>query len=106
MDAFVEQFWLARGVPESKMQNAGFYDHFLSWYHRRHDQDVLFLFFEDLKENLQREVEKVARFMSTFANKSLKLKQTHKFLHIPVRLYYGSDLLTANADDVIVISGH
>ena len=31
------------------MSNASYYDHLLSWWAHRHDPDVLFLFFEDLK---------------------------------------------------------
>eukprot|EP00035_Acanthoeca_spectabilis_P021903 m.440842 g.440842 ORF g.440842 m.440842 type:complete len:320 (-) comp18576_c0_seq1:40-999(-) len=65
MDAFVQEFWLARGAPESRMSNASFYDHFLSWYNRRLDADVLFLFFEDLKADLKGSVRKIAKFMST-----------------------------------------
>ena len=38
------------------MSNASYYDHFLSWYNRRNDPDVLFLFFEDLKEDLRGQV--------------------------------------------------
>lgn len=45
--------------------NGSFYDHFLSWYNRRLDADVLFLFFEDLKADLKGSVRKIAKFMST-----------------------------------------
>eukprot|EP00037_Helgoeca_nana_P000404 m.21561 g.21561 ORF g.21561 m.21561 type:complete len:320 (-) comp10491_c0_seq1:116-1075(-) len=65
MDAFVQEFWLARGAPESRMSNASFYDHFLSWYNRRADADVLFLFFEDLKKDLRGQVSRIAAFMGT-----------------------------------------
>ncbi|GMH48308.1 hypothetical protein TL16_g00264 [Triparma laevis f. inornata] len=64
VDAFVQEFWLMRGVPESKMQNASYFHHLLSWWRRRNDDDVLFLFFENLKSDLEKEVTKIAAFIS------------------------------------------
>lgn len=63
IDPFVREFWLSRGAPESRMSNASFFDHFLSWWSRRLEPDVLFLFYEDLKEDLPGSVAAVARFM-------------------------------------------
>lgn len=65
LDAFAEEFWLARGIPTSKMQNASYFHHLVSWYDRRDDPGVLIVFFEDLKENLEQQVERVATFIST-----------------------------------------
>jgi hypothetical protein len=65
VEAFVREFWLARGEPDSIMQNASFYHHFLSWWERRDDPDVLFLFFEDLKDDLAAQVQRVAAHVST-----------------------------------------
>jgi hypothetical protein len=65
MDAFAREFWLARDVPTSKMQNASYFIHLLSWYKRRRDPGVLILFFEDLREDLEAQVRKIARFVST-----------------------------------------
>jgi hypothetical protein len=48
MDAFAREFWLARDVPTSKMQNASYFIHLLSWYKRRGDPGVLILFFGKL----------------------------------------------------------
>lgn len=58
------QFWLRRGVPDSKMQNASFFHHLLSWYTKRNDNDTLFLFFEDLKDDLPSQVRRIAKFIS------------------------------------------
>lgn len=65
LEPFVREFWLARGRPldDDRMTNASFYDHFLSWWEVRERDDVLFLFFEDLKENLPTQIAKVAKFM-------------------------------------------
>jgi len=52
------------------MTNASFYDHFLSWYPHRHREDVLFLFFEDMKEDLPGTVRKVADFMQIEADEA------------------------------------
>lgn len=65
LEAFAEEFWLSRGVPESKMNNASYFVHLISWYKCRNDPNVLLLFFEDLKEDLGMQVRRVAKFMST-----------------------------------------
>lgn len=65
LDSFADEFWLSRGIPESKMENASYFIHLLSWYQRREDPSVLILFFEDLLEDLEGEVQKVARFVRT-----------------------------------------
>lgn len=65
LEAFAKEFWLARGVPTSKMQNASYFVHLTSWYKRRDDPNVLILFFEDLKDDLRPQVQRVAKFLST-----------------------------------------
>jgi hypothetical protein len=66
LDTFANEFWLARGVPDdSKMQNASYFVHLVSWYEHRHEKDsVLIVFFEDLKENLPGQIRRIAKFMS------------------------------------------
>lgn len=65
LDSFAQEFWLARGVPTSRMNNASYFVHLVSWYERRHDPDVLLLCYEDLKDNLKPQVRRIARFIST-----------------------------------------
>ena len=65
LDAFSKEFWLARDVPVSKMQNASYFIHLLSWYKRRNEPGVLILVFEDLREDLEAQIKKIARFVST-----------------------------------------
>jgi len=65
LEDFAQEFWLARGVPESKMNNASYFVHLVSWYEKRNEDDVLILFFEDMKDDLEREVGKIAKFIST-----------------------------------------
>ena len=69
LDTFAKQFWLARGVPTSKMQNASYFVHLISWYKLRSQKDsILMVFFEDLKEDLKGQVRRVARFLSDDKN--------------------------------------
>lgn len=65
LDAFAKEFWLARGIPTTKMQNASYFVHLISWYKRKDDPNVLILFFEDLKSDLSSQVQRVAKFIST-----------------------------------------
>jgi Sulfotransferase domain len=66
LETFAQEFWLARGVPDaSKMQNASYFVHLVSWYRHRDDPGVLIVFFEDMKEDLRREVRRVAQFLSS-----------------------------------------
>jgi hypothetical protein len=65
MDAFAEEFWLARDIPTSKMQNASYFVHLISWYKRREEKGVLIVFFEDLINDLQGQVKRIAKFLST-----------------------------------------
>lgn len=65
MDEFAQEFWLERGVPSSKMNNSSYFVHLASWYEHRNDPNVLVVCFEDLKENLEEQVRRVAKFMST-----------------------------------------
>jgi Sulfotransferase domain len=76
LDAFVEEFWLARGKPESPMQNASYFHHFLSWWEHRSDQNVLWLFFEELKESLSECVKRIADFMDLHCSQQLLEKVT------------------------------
>jgi Sulfotransferase domain len=67
VEAFTREFWLARDVPESKMQNASYFVHLTSWYVNRHGSQsakVLMVCFEDLKDDLQHQVRRIARFLS------------------------------------------
>jgi len=69
LDAFADEFWLARGVPPCKMQNASYFVHLISWYKQRNNPGVMFVCFEDLKENLEHEVTRIARFLPTNARR-------------------------------------
>ncbi|EGD72479.1 hypothetical protein PTSG_11596 [Salpingoeca rosetta] len=63
LEEFVREFWLARGVPESEMQNASYFHHLISWWQHVGRDDVLWVFFEDMKQDLRSVVQRVAAFM-------------------------------------------
>ena len=63
LDEFVKEFILARGIPKNEMENASYYEHLLSWWKHRNDPNVLFLFFEEMKQDLESVVKVVASFM-------------------------------------------
>ena len=65
IEEFAQEFWLERGVPASRMNNASYFVHLTSWYEHRNDPNVLVVCFEDLKENLEAQVRRIAEFMST-----------------------------------------
>ncbi|KAK3245586.1 hypothetical protein CYMTET_44848 [Cymbomonas tetramitiformis] len=60
---FVQDFILKRGKPSSQMENASYWEHLLSWWPHRHDSNVLWLFYEDMLEDLEGTVRKVAKFI-------------------------------------------
>ena len=66
LETFAEEFWLGRGVPDEKMQNASYFVHLSSWYQqwKKEESKVLIVFFEDLKIDLEKQVRRVARFLS------------------------------------------
>jgi len=66
LEEFARSFWLMRGAPAADdwMTNASVWDHFLSWWPHRNDDNVLFLFYEDLKDDLRGAVVRASRASS------------------------------------------
>ncbi len=58
----VKDYLLVRGIPKNKMESASYFVHLLSWWEHRNDSNVLFLFFEDMKDDLESVVRMVAAF--------------------------------------------
>jgi hypothetical protein len=50
------------------LESRGYYTHLGSWWPRRHDDDVLLLAYEQMKDNLERSVRHVARFIGIDAD--------------------------------------
>ena len=70
---FIEDYLVEYlGVPKSKKQLASYFVHFLSWWERRNDPNVLFLFFEDMKDDLESAVRMVADFVGIHDEERIK----------------------------------
>ena len=63
LHGFVKEFLLDWGVPQTKGQVACYFLHLLSRWEHRNDPNVLFLFFEDMKDDLEGVVRIVSDFM-------------------------------------------
>ena len=63
VEEFIWEVWLGRGIPQNKMQEPSYFHHLVSWWPHRNDPNVLLLFYEDLKEDLDSAVRAVAEFM-------------------------------------------
>ena len=79
VDTFIDEFVLARGKPESIMQNASLWHNIASWWDHRHDPNVLWLFYEDLVADLAFGVDRIATFLGFDENdkdlRALTVKQ-------------------------------
>ena len=64
---FVNDFFLKNGSNYGSI-----FTHFLGWWKMRESKDVLWLFFEDLKEDLPGCVEKISEFMGIELDDELK----------------------------------
>ena len=51
-----EEYILARG------EDASYHKHFVSWWNHRHDEDVLYLVYEHMKEDAEGTIERIADF--------------------------------------------
>ena len=63
VDAFIAEFILQRGEARDMMSNASQWHNIASWYPRRHDPNVLFLFYEDIVQDRQQAVEIISSFL-------------------------------------------
>lgn len=63
MDDFIKEFFLARGKPSSIMQNASHWHNMASWYEHRKDDNVLWLFYEEILQDLRRHIDIIADFL-------------------------------------------
>ena len=60
---FVQEFILVRKAPNTKTESSSYFYHLVSWWEHRNDSNVLFLFFEDMKDDLESAVRRVAAFI-------------------------------------------
>nr|XP_014430222.1 sulfotransferase 1 family member D1-like isoform X2 [Pelodiscus sinensis] len=62
---------------EGRVAYGSWYDHVKGWWEKKKDYRILFLFYEDMKEDPKRETEKVIKFLG----KELKKEVVDKILH-------------------------
>lgn len=63
LTTFVIGFWLARGVPAERTENASYFDNLASWWPHRNDPNVLFLFYENVILDTEATVRKINSFL-------------------------------------------
>jgi hypothetical protein len=68
LNEFLEEFFLARGQPATPMSNASHWHNLASWYPHRADDNVLWLHYEDLIDNLPAAVALIAEFIGVGQN--------------------------------------
>jgi hypothetical protein len=73
VEEFVLEFWLERDKPVDMMQNASYFHHLVSWWEHRSDPNVLYLSFEDLKEDREGCVRKIAKFIGVFNEQAIDI---------------------------------
>ena len=68
VETFANEFWLSRGVPDDSMtQNASYFVHLSSWYAQYlggASPGILLVFFEDLQDDLENQIRRIAKFVS------------------------------------------
>ncbi|XP_025064535.1 sulfotransferase family cytosolic 1B member 1-like [Alligator sinensis] len=50
-------------VPREKVAYVFWYDHVKGWWEKKQDHPILYLFYEAMKEDLKREIQKVMQFL-------------------------------------------
>ena len=70
---FVRDFLVAgSGVPKTKAEFPSYFVHLVSWWEHRNDSNVLLMFFEDMKDDLESAVRKVAAFIGIQDEEKIK----------------------------------
>lgn len=53
MEEFIHDFFLRRSAPSSPSENASYFHHVKTWFRVRNHPNVLPLFYEDMRNNLE-----------------------------------------------------
>lgn len=79
IDEFVAQVYINMGAPRKEMQMPGYWHNLASWFPHRKDENVLWLHYEDLMQDLAGCVDLIADFLGIGGNDAeLKATVTHQ----------------------------
>jgi len=102
----------------SRIEDGGYEKHFVSWWEHRDDDNVLYLVFEHMKQDLEGTIEKIAAFLGiqlddelraiTLEHASLPFMQRHKdrFDDAMMRAKTEETIVPAGSDSSKVRAGH
>lgn len=68
LDEFVREFYCQRGEPENWTQNASYWHMLTSWFPHKNDDNVLWLHYEDLVQDLPGCVDLISKFLGIGAD--------------------------------------
>ncbi len=68
LEKFLDVLFLKRGEPQTIMNNPSYWHFLLSWWPVRNDDNVLWLWYEDMKSNHREVVQRVATFLGLDAS--------------------------------------
>ncbi|XP_048450438.1 sulfotransferase 1C1-like [Rhincodon typus] len=74
---FLEFFPGQHNIPSGEFSWGSWYDHAKGWWEAKEKHPILFLLYEDMKENPRREIQKVARFMGKVLEDDVLEKIVH-----------------------------
>ena len=120
---FMEGWYIEPGTvsPDefamSSAEEAGYYHHFVTWWEQRHRDDVLYLVYEHMRQDLPGTISRIAQFSgielsdellaTTLTNSSLAFMQQHKdrFDDAMLRGLSESEVLPPGSDSAKVRAG-
>ena len=104
---YIQQIWMkSNGWPDSKAKNSPIFHFFMSWWRRRHEDNVLIVFYEDMKENLEREVRRVAEFIGVTDPDAIRVaveRSTYQFMY-DHRTQFDDNLLKSKRNNAMGLS--
>ena len=84
-NVFIQQVWLrSSGWPSTEAEDAPNFRFCMSWWCRRHEDNVLIVFYEDMKENLEREVRRIAEFIGVTDPDAIRVaveRSTYQYMY-------------------------
>lgn len=87
-DEFCNNIFLAQNASE----NGSYFDHIAEWMEQKYNRNILFLTYEDMSENLEGEVRRIAKFLNIELSDEkldfIKGKSSFKFMKNSIKFNY------------------